>query len=130
MVEDDYKYNLMKKSKGLVFPVRWNEPFGLALTESLYCGCPVFGTPYGSLTELIPPEVGFLSTNSDDLAEAMKNSDHWKTKECHDYAVENFNARKMALEYIEIYQRVLDGEVLNPSAPVNTKKDPKLLPFS
>ncbi|MEF9931013.1 MAG: glycosyltransferase, partial [Bacteroidales bacterium] len=53
MIGGEQKLNILKESKGLIFPVIWNEPFGLAITESLYCGAPVFGTPYGSLPELI-----------------------------------------------------------------------------
>ena len=61
------KNEILDKSKGLIFPVRWHEPFGLAITESLYFGCPVFGTPYGSLPEIVNNEVGFLSNESTEL---------------------------------------------------------------
>ena len=130
MVDDSMKYKIMETSKGLVFPVCWNEPFGLAIIESLFSGCPVFGTPYGSLPELVPPEVGFLSASSDELAEAMKDSQQWKPQVCRDYAVENFNTKKMALKYVEIYERVLDGEVLNKEPPQLKEVEPKLLPFT
>ena len=129
MVDDDFKYKVMSSSKGLVFPVRWHEPFGLAIIESLFAGCPVFGTPYGSLPELVPNDVGFLSANSDDLAEAMKDTGQWKPEICRDYAVENFSSKKMALKYLEIYERVIDGEVLNKSIPTLREPEPKLLPF-
>lgn len=130
MVDNSKKYKVMESSKGLVFPVCWNEPFGLAIIESLFSGCPVFGTPYGSLPELVPSEVGFLSASSDDLAEAMKDSQQWKPQVCRDYAVENFNSKKMALSYVEIYERVLAGETLNKEPPSLKKPEPKLLPFN
>ena len=60
MVDDTYKYRLMKNLKRC-HANKVARAFGLALIESLYCGCPVLGTPYGSLPELIPPNVGFLS---------------------------------------------------------------------
>ena len=130
MVDNSKKYKVMESSKGLVFPVCWNEPFGLAIIESLFSGCPVFGTPYGSLPELIPSEVGFLSASSDELAEAMKDSQQWKPQVCRDYAVENFNSKKMALSYVEIYERVLAGETLNKEPPTLKELEPKLLPFT
>ena len=129
MVDNAKKYKIMETSKGLVFPVRWNEPFGLAIIESLFSGCPVFGSPYGSLAELVPPEVGFLSANSDELAEAMKESANWKPEVCRDYAIENFNSRKMAVEYLSLYERVLAGEVLNKNIPTLIAKEPKFPPF-
>ena len=129
MVDDTYKYRLMKNSKALLMPIRWHEPFGLALIESLYCGCPVLGTPYGSLPELIPPNVGFLSHKSEELIDAMREVDQWSAKECHNYACQKFNSRIMAMKYLEIYQRVLNGEVLNAEEPRLQKPSPKLLPF-
>jgi hypothetical protein len=129
MVDDEFKKLKITKSRGLVFPVLWNDPCPLSIIESLYWGAPVFGTPYGSLPELVPNEVGFLSADSDELAEAMKNSDQWKPKVCRDYAFENFNSKKMALKYLEIYERVIDGEVLNESIPTLQEPEPKLLPF-
>jgi glycosyltransferase involved in cell wall biosynthesis len=129
MVDDDFKNQIMLSSKGLVFPVRWNDPCPNAVIESLFAGCPVFGTPYGSLPELVPAEVGFLSASSDELAEAMKESANWKPQNCRDYAMESFNSKKMALSYLEIYERVIEGEVLNRNNPTLQKPEPKLLPF-
>ena len=129
MVDDAFKNQLLPKSRGLIFPVLWNDPCPLSIIESLFSGCPVFGTPYGSLPELVPSEVGFLSASSDELAEAMKESANWKPQNCRDYAMENFNSRKMALSYLEIYERVIEGEVLNRNNPTLQKPEPKLLPF-
>lgn len=54
MVGGALKMQLLAASRGLIFPVRWHEPFGLAIIESMYFGCPVFATPYGAIPELIP----------------------------------------------------------------------------
>jgi glycosyltransferase involved in cell wall biosynthesis len=118
MVGGTKKLDLLQHSKGLLFPVLWNEPFGLAIIESLYFGCPVFGTPYGSLPELVTPEVGFLSCNCKELAEALLLHQNYHPEICHEYALENFNAKQMALGYLECYEQVLDGKTLNPLPPV------------
>lgn len=117
MVGGEKKDKLLNGSKGLIFPVRWHEPFGLAIIESLYFGCPVFGTPYGSLKELVPEEVGVLSNNKNTLIEAIKNSKDFSPISCHNYAKDMFNSKKMALSYIEKYERVLSGETLNKTNP-------------
>lgn len=117
MVGGQEKINLLKNSKGLIFPVKWHEPFGLAVTESLYFGCPVFGTPYGSLPELVTEEFGFLSNKKSELVEAVENVDQYSRKHCHEYVLEKFNSKKMAQAYLEKYQRVLDGELLNYTPP-------------
>ncbi|MBB6612738.1 glycosyltransferase family 4 protein [Pontibacter sp. Tf4] len=117
MVGGAEKLRLLQGSKGLVFPVRWHEPFGLAITESLYFGCPVLGTPYGSLPELVPAEVGFLSNNSRDLTEAARTIDKYSRKRCHEYAADLFNSRLMAERYLEKYATVLNGQTLNQEKP-------------
>lgn len=117
MVGGREKDKLLQQSKGLIFPVRWHEPFGLAIIESLYFGAPVFATPYGSLPELISPDVGYLSNNKWELVETIKNVDSFSNKRCHEYAIENFNHTKMANSYLEKYKIVLSGQKLNKTSP-------------
>lgn len=116
MVGGQKKNILLNNSHGLIFPIRWHEPFGLAIIESLYFGCPVFGTPYGSLPELVPSEYGHLSSSKSDLANAIgifkSNS-----RGCHEYAKENFNAIKMAKSYILKYEQILAEKKLNENSP-------------
>jgi glycosyltransferase involved in cell wall biosynthesis len=118
MVGGEQKNELLRHSKGLIFPVRWHEPFGLAIIESLYFGCPVFGTPYGSLPELVPAHVGFLSNRAADLANAIEQSERYSPQACHAYAREHFSAARMAAKYLEKYRQVLDGQPLNATVPV------------
>lgn len=127
MVGGQEKNSLLNKSKGLIFPVRWNEPFGLALIESLFFGCPVFGTPYGSLPEIINPEVGFLSNIADELAHEIENVDRFSRLQCHNYALELFNSKKMAGLYLEKYALVLNGNKLNIRYPQLIEKQTKRL---
>lgn len=124
MVGGTKKDRLLNGSKGLIFPVRWHEPFGLAIIESLYFGCPVFATPYGSLPELIPPEVGFLSNKKEELIRGVSESGKYSAKYCHEYAREKFNSRKMALAYLEKYEIVLKGGKLNLQNPAPQKSEP------
>ena len=107
MVDDIKKAEIMNRSKGLLFPVTWDEPFGLAITESLFYGCPVYGTIQGSLPELVNSSVGFLSNSEDDLANALSESENFSKQECNAYAIEEFNSKKMALRYLEKYEMVL-----------------------
>jgi len=115
-VGGDAKNNHLRHSKGLIFPVRWHEPFGLVITESLFYGCPIFGTPYGSLPELVHSGVGYLSTSTSELSYAVENST-FNPKICHEYARDCFNSKKMALDYLEKYEIVLNGKVLNTELP-------------
>lgn len=117
MVGGNEKDQLLNGSKGLIFPVKWHEPFGLAIIESLYYGCPVFGTPYGSLPELVKEDVGFLSNRSVDLAEAISNVDNYSRETCHEYAKNEFNSQRMATQYLRKYDMVISGKSLNTNPP-------------
>ncbi len=130
MVGGVEKNNLLKGSKGLIFPVLWNEPFGLSIVESLYFGCPVFGTPYGSLKEIIQPAVGFTSNSMNALIDAVKNAAQFNSSICHDYLMSNFTSIQMANNYLKKYEQVLNGQHLNTAAPIlkEIQKD-KFLPF-
>lgn len=124
------KNAIINQSKAMLFPVLWNEPFGIAIIESLYFGCPVFGTPYGSLPEIIIPDVGFLSANSNELVMALKNVDNYSRKACHCYVMENFTSTQMGDKYLHFYEQVLNGNYLNPAHPelINIQTE-KFLPF-
>lgn len=124
------KNAIISHSKAMLFPALWHEPFGIAIIESLYYGCPVFGTPYGSLPEIVTEEVGFLSANSNKLVEAIKNVDSFSRKACHDYVMAHFTSRQMTDKYLYFYEQVLNGNSLNKQYPqliqVQTEK---FLPF-
>lgn len=129
LVGGEQKTRLINESKALIFPVLWHEPFGIAITESLFMGCAVFGTPYGSLPELVPPEVGFLSEHKYLLVENLKDIDRFSPKRCHEYATDNFSAILMAKKYVGYYEEVLAGRKLNAKAPISLQTYPKFLPF-
>jgi glycosyltransferase involved in cell wall biosynthesis len=127
MVGGPVKLELLNASRGLIFPVRWHEPFGLAVIESLYFGCPVFATPYGALPELVPQTCGVLSASRSALAEAVRQC-QFDAQTCHRHVTQHFSATAMAQGYLEKYARILDGEILNATAPAMTSS-PKDLPW-
>lgn len=129
MLGGEKKNEVLAHSKGLLFPVLWHEPFGLAIIESMYFGCPVFGTPYGSLPELIPSAVGFLSASKRDLIQHIKTTSY-DPKTCHEYIVQNFDFTQKAKEYMILYERVSNGELLNHTPPtLQHNQTDKFLPF-
>jgi len=117
MVGGEHKNKLLQGSKGLVFPVLWDEPFGNAMTESLYFGCPVFGTPYGSQGEIVQSDVGFLSNDSDEMAAAILEVGSYSRKHCHEYARDSYNSGVMCEGYLDIYERVLNEGKLHSANP-------------
>jgi len=116
MVENKKKMEIARHSKALLFPVKWHEPFGIAITESLYAGCAVFGSKNGSLNELITPDIGATSNNSEELIESIKTFDY-NPRRCHEHAVKYYNSKVMAEAYLKLYNKVISGETLNDKVP-------------
>lgn len=117
MVGGEKKLKLMRGSSGLLFPVLWEEPFGIAMVESLLLGAPVFGTPFGSLPEIVTAELGFLSNNIDELADSIRHARRFDPQICREAAADRFGSRIMARRYLALYEKVLNGANLNTSRP-------------
>jgi len=126
MVGGVKKMELLKHSKALIFPVLWHEPFGLAIIESLFYGCPVLGTRFGSLPELITGEFGLLSNNEHELTEGFQHIDDFNRSICHEYAINMFNSKIMAERYLLLYERILNGEAINQKVPHFIEKENQL----
>jgi len=129
---------LLNNSRGLIYPVVWQEPFGIAAIESLYFGAPVFGTPYGALNELLGAsalaerqpsqskgqvealyaEFGCLSLKKSELVEAVQHASAYNRQRCHEYAHDRFSATRMANDYLKLYEKVLDGKPIHEFEPV------------
>lgn len=124
MVDQAAKLRWIPRSRGLLFPVTWHEPFGLAVIESLWLGAPVIATPYGALPELVPAEVGVLSTSEGALAAALREAGAFAPRRCREWIADRFDARTMARGYLRLYEEVAAGRRLHARAPA-----PLAIPF-
>ena len=111
------KLDIIKNCDALLFPVRWHEPFGLAVVEAMSQGLPVLGSPYGSLPELITPEAGRVCQNSQDLLDVLRNPPSWEPHQIRKRVEDHFSITIFTQRYLELYQKVIGGETLNHTAP-------------
>lgn len=129
------KLELLSRARCLILPVRWQEPFGLAITEALASGAYVCGTPYGSQPEIVTERVGALSTRATDLAEAVRNPNRFRPSECRARVCNGgFTHLDMARKYVSFYEIVLArGSLLNAGEPapatIQSFNPKKLLPW-
>lgn len=133
IVGGEEKMRLIRASDALLFPVRWHEPFGIAVIEAMSQGLPVIGSPYGSLPELINQEVGFIANNHQELEKLLSenHSAQFQPEVIRNYVENSFNINKHALSYLELYKKVISGETLNPVSPTYQmgERAENLLPF-
>jgi glycosyltransferase involved in cell wall biosynthesis len=92
----------------LLHPVNFDEPFGLSVAESMFCGTPVIAFNRGSMPELIMHEKsGFLVGSVAEAVESVKNIPLIDRAWCREWAEENFSLEKMAKDYLEVYKEIL-----------------------
>ena len=102
------KMRFISQAKALLFPIQWDEPFGMAVIEALACGTPVIAMNRGAMPEIIEHGVtGFLAENEDDLVRYMERVGEIDPQACRRSVEEKFSAEKMAAEYVERYKTVI-----------------------
>jgi glycosyltransferase involved in cell wall biosynthesis len=112
------KAEIVASSEALLFPVLWDEPFGISVIEALVSGTPVLGSPFGSLPELIHPDVGFICKSEDEFVSAIDGLKPNQSKKCRDWVLSKFTYTQMVESYLKHYETVLQGQELNEKAPV------------
>ncbi len=103
----------------MIFPLLWNEPFGIVMTESLVSGTPVFAHPYGSVPEVLEfaPQC-LMRTEADWKAALTGQIKVPGPKECRDWVLAHFDQVAMAKKYLALYEQVSGGNSLHESDPI------------
>lgn len=98
----------VSRAKGFLFPIKWEEPFGLVMTEAMATGTPVIAFPRGSVKEIIKDKkTGFIVRSVSEMASAMKKIDQIDRKACRDHVEKNFGIEKMIDGYERIFTRIV-----------------------
>jgi glycosyltransferase involved in cell wall biosynthesis len=106
------KNELLGNSMAMLFPIQWNEPFGLVMIEAMACGTPVLALSGGSVEEVVRDGIsGFVCHSVDDMAERAQNSiGKIRPQTVRQYCQRYFSTHRMVSEYMALYQQ-LAGEV-------------------
>lgn len=106
------KRALIQNAKALLFPVQFQEPFGLMQPEALACGTPVIGTNFGSVSEVIEHgKTGYVVENNvDAFKSAIELIGNINPIVCREQALKRFDRYIMAKGFVEEYRKVIAGE--------------------
>jgi glycosyltransferase involved in cell wall biosynthesis len=96
---------LVAGARAMVFPIQWEEPFGLVMAEALACGTPVITRPLGAAQEIVTHgETGFLCDGTAAMARAVADVGCVSPAACRERAVRCFSAEAMVDGYERVYE--------------------------
>ena len=107
-VSHGHKVELLQDARATLFPIEWEEPFGLVMVESMACGTPVIATRHGAVPEVIEHgRSGLIVDNYRQMPEALEEADVLDPLECRRYVEERFAPERMVRDYEAAYRTAI-----------------------
>ncbi len=101
------KNELLSHARALLFPIEWEEPFGLVMIEAMACGTPVLAFPGGAVEEVVRDGVnGWICPDVADMAARLQSAGV-DPRSCRDFVCEHFSVTRMADRYLEVYAQAI-----------------------
>jgi glycosyltransferase involved in cell wall biosynthesis len=99
---------LMGRARGLLFPLQWDEPFGMVVVEAMATGTPVLAYRRGAMPELIRHEdTGFLLETETEMVAALGSIGMIQRGRCREWVRSEFSVERMVDGYEELYEEVV-----------------------
>ncbi|HVL33710.1 MAG TPA: glycosyltransferase family 4 protein [Actinomycetota bacterium] len=106
-VPDERKRELFASARGFLFPIQWDEPFGLVMLEAMACGTPVIAMPRGAAPEVvIDGENGYLVNSVDEMVDAIHKLDNISPDRARETVNERFSTTVMTDGYLRVYEQI------------------------
>jgi glycosyltransferase involved in cell wall biosynthesis len=112
-ITQERKVDLLRRAKAVLFPIDWQEPFGLVMTEAMACGTPVIATPRGSVPEVIDDGVtGWVvdvERYAEEAADRLTRLRDIDPGTCRDRVRRLFSKEAMVAGYERVFEAVAGG---------------------
>ncbi|CAM3086035.1 glycosyltransferase [Mycobacterium intermedium] len=107
------KRKLLAEARCLLFPVQWEEPFGIVMIEAMACGTPVVALRGGAVPEVVVDGVtGFVRDDPADLPAAIEQASTVDPQACRHHVATNFDVVRLGSGYERIYRKVKRQHVI------------------
>ncbi|MEU6830096.1 glycosyltransferase family 4 protein [Nocardia beijingensis] len=115
------KRKLLANARCLLFPIRWEEPFGMVMIESMVCGTPVVALRGGAVSEVIVDGVtGRICEDPAELPSAIEEVGSMDPYACRAHVQAKFGSDTLGFGYEQVYRRVLRSKQRSGAAPLVT----------
>jgi glycosyltransferase involved in cell wall biosynthesis len=103
-LSDEEKNRYLQQAKALLFPIEWDEPFGMVMIEAMACGTPVIAFNRGSVPEVVNPDItGLIVSNELEMLQALDKISRIDRAQCRIIAEQRFDVKVIAHEYLELF---------------------------
>ena len=107
------KNDFLGNALALLFPIDWEEPFGLVMIEALACGTPVIAYRHGSVPEIIDHgATGFVVDSFNAAVESVQHVHSISRYDCRESFERHFTVKRMAEEYVSVYRDLVAANII------------------
>ncbi len=105
----EIKNELLGNSLAMLFPIEWNEPFGLVMVEAMATGTPVIAFPGGAVEEIVRDGInGWVCAGVEEAAERVRQAEGLRPAAIRAYAQQHFSVERMVQDYLALYRGMYD----------------------
>ena len=104
------KVELYQKAIAVLYPIAFEEPFGLVMVEAMACGTPLAAFNRGAVAEiLLDGETGIIADSQDELIARFPELSRIKPEVCRERVKQLFSKEQMVSNYESVYQNLLNS---------------------